>query len=284
LAQACGSNSAANSFAALASHRDWARLRVGGMASETAHYEPMPEPGQAEAGAGAEPGRFYLKDAQADIRMGFVRKVYGILSAQLVLTAMIATPIMSMGKTFAQQNVWLAGVSSVFLLSTICAMMCCQDLTKKFPQNYALLTIFTIAEGVLVGFTAAAYTWQSVALAAGVTALVFLSMTAYAWNTKTDFTGFAPYLVGALLALLCFGFVISILNLCGVPMKGALMLYDLAGVLLFTMYIVFDTQMIIGGSHQVQFEIDDYVFAALNLYLDIINMFIYLLELFGDRR
>jgi len=59
-----------------------------------------------------------------------------------------------------------------------------------------------------------------------------------------------------------------------------------SGVLLFTFYIVFDTQLLIGeyGGHKVQFGIDDYVFAALNLYLDIINLFLHILSLFGERR
>jgi len=63
-----------------------------------------------------------------------------------------------------------------------------------------------------------------------------------------------------------------------------MMLYDFLGVLLFTFFIVFDTQMIIGGNHKVQFSIDDYCFAALNLYLDIINLFLHILALLGDRK
>ena len=54
---------------------------------------------------------------------------------------------------------------------------------------------------------------------------------------------------------------------------------------LFAFYIVFDTQMMLGswGGHKVEFSIDDYAFAALNLYLDIINFFLYILEIVGTR-
>merc|ERR1719343_1370915 len=62
------------------------------------------------------------------------------------------------------------------------------------------------------------------------------------------------------------------------------MMYDFVGVLLFTFYIVYDTQLIIGGSHKVQFSIDDYCFAALNLYLDVINLFQQILRLLGDQK
>merc|ERR1711972_657776 len=162
-------------------------------------------------------------------------------------------------------------------------MICCREQMRVFPQNYFFLALFTACTGVMVGFTSALYTWQSVALAAGVTVLIFFGMTVYAWTTKTDFTGAGPYLLAAMMSLFCFGFVISLLSMCGVPVQGAIMLYDFIGVLLFTFYIVYDTQLILGGSHQIAFGIDEYAFAALNLYLDIINMFLYLLELFGDR-
>jgi protein lifeguard len=59
-----------------------------------------------------------------------------------------------------------------------------------------------------------------------------------------------------------------------------------AGILLlFSVYIVYDTQLIVGGEHRkLSFSIDDYAFAALMLYVDIIQLFLSILELFGERR
>ena len=52
------------------------------------------------------------------------------------------------------------------------------------------------------------------------------------------------------------------------------------GVLLFSFYLLYDTQIIIGGKHRrYQIEEDSYVLASVALYLDIINMFLYILEL-----
>lgn len=51
------------------------------------------------------------------------------------------------------------------------------------------------------------------------------------------------------------------------------------GALIFSMYIVYDTQLMMGGSHKYSISPEEYVFAALNLYLDIINLFIYLLRI-----
>lgn len=227
-----------------------------------------------------------VKHATLEIRMGFVRKVYGILSAQLLLTVAIGTAIYMAGEAWIVSNAWLLYASTAVLIGTMCAMCCCQRALREFPTNYIFLLLITSAMSVLVGFSSAMYTWQSVLLAAGITVGIFLSMTVYAWTTTTDFTGFGPYLFAAMMCLIGFGIVISILSMCGVAVEWAMMLYDIIGVLLFTFYIVYDTQLIMGalGGHKISFGIDDYAFAALNLYLDIINLFLHLLRLFGQRR
>ena len=61
-----------------------------------------------------------------------------------------------------------------------------------------------------------------------------------------------------------------------------------AGCLIFSLYIVYDTQLIIGSPdaskpHKYAFTVDDYAFAAANLYLDVINLFYMVLALSGDR-
>lgn len=225
-----------------------------------------------------------LKWASQEDRAGFVQKVYGILSVQLLLTVLIALPLQGMSKAAIRANLWILILATVILFLTLCCMCCNRNIMRTFPYNYALLFVITTCLGVSVGFSSAQFTWQSVILAAGITTAVFLGLTIYAWTTKTDWTGLGPYLFAGLLILLIFGLAITILAMCGVRISWLIMLYDLAGVLLFTFYIVFDTQMIIGGHHKNQFEIDDYAHAALELYLDIINLFLHLLRLFGERK
>uniref|UniRef100_A0A7S0ZZ73 Uncharacterized protein n=1 Tax=Noctiluca scintillans TaxID=2966 RepID=A0A7S0ZZ73_NOCSC len=228
-----------------------------------------------------------VKDATVEVRKGFIRKVYSILTVQLLLTVIVAAPLTSMvSQSWLVANSWIMYLSLGMTMVTMCAMVCCQNLTRSFPTNYILLFVFTAFEGVCVGFVSAQYTWQSVVLALGMTVLIFLCMTIFAWKSKTDFTGFGPYLFAALMVLMVFGFVVSLLAMSGVQVYWAFMAYNLIGVIIFTFYIVYDTQLIIGewGGHAHQFGIDDYVFASLNLYLDIINLFLYLLSLFGDRR
>jgi len=49
-------------------------------------------------------------------------------------------------------------------------------------------------------------------------------------------------------------------------------------------YLVFDTQLMLGGKHKYALSPEEYIFAALNLYLDIINMFLYILSIVGRAR
>jgi len=226
-----------------------------------------------------------VKDAASEVRLGFVRKVYGILSTQLLVTVAIAAPIATMDASWIKGHRWLLQLSFCMTMVTICAITCCKDAARRFPSNYAFLFTFTVFEAIVLGFVSATYTWQSVALAAGTTCVIFTIMTVYAWRTKTDFTGLGPYLFAALSALCVFGFTLCLLSYLGVGIHWAMMFYDACGVLLFTFYIVYDTQLLIGeyGGHQAQFTVDDYVFAALNLYLDIVNLFLYILSLFGNR-
>jgi len=237
-------------------------------------YRPM---------ADEEGARAYLKNATAEVRLGFIRKVYCILTMQLFLTVLIAAPMQQMPREWFAKNQWLLLVSVGLSLATTCAFSCKPELGKNYPTNYILLFIFTIATGGLVGAVSACYTSGTVFMCAAMTVVIFFSMTLYAWTTKNDFTGYGPYLFGGLMAL----FVASIfMFFFGATMPMMNKLIALAFVVLFTLYIVYDTQLIIGEykGHKNEFSIDEYVLAAITLYLDIINLFLYLLKLLGQRR
>lgn len=58
-------------------------------------------------------------------------------------------------------------------------------------------------------------------------------------------------------------------------------LFNFVGALLFSVYLIYDTQLMMGGDHKFSISPEEYVFAALNIYLDIIMIFLYILRLFG---
>jgi FtsH-binding integral membrane protein len=62
------------------------------------------------------------------------------------------------------------------------------------------------------------------------------------------------------------------------------LVYASFGALLFSIYIVYDTQIMMGGTHKYSISPEEYIFAALNLYLDIVNLFLYILTIIGASR
>jgi FtsH-binding integral membrane protein len=169
-------------------------------------------------------------------------------------------------------------MSFVFLCLLLCP--CCGAYAKKTPINYILLFGFTLCMAVTLAVTCLFYDAVSVALAAAMTCGVTTGLTAFACLTKIDFTGMGMYLYAGLMTLIMAGLVFSFL-----PFDFLDTAYAAGGTLVFSLYIVYDTQMIVGGKHkQNQFTIDEYVYAALSIYLDIINLFLMLLSLLsGDR-
>jgi len=62
------------------------------------------------------------------------------------------------------------------------------------------------------------------------------------------------------------------------------LVYAAIGAIIFSVYIVYDTQLMIGGKHKYSLSPEEYIFASLNLYLDIINLFMYILSIIGNSR
>lgn len=182
---------------------------------------------------------------------------------------------------FVANHQWILIVAMFMPLALLCYIMCNPTVAREFPKNYVLLGVFTLCIGFTTGITCAAYETRSVAIAAGITAVTVIGLVAFAMQTTYDFSGMGPYMF--VFFLVFFG--VSIVMMFLPYSRPVEIIYAAIGALLFSMYIVYDTQLIAGGKHQAcRFSVDDYVFAALNLYLDIINLFIMLLRLFGDRR
>lgn len=72
-----------------------------------------------------------LTRVSLEIRRGFIQKVYGILTVQLLITVAIATPLSLMNE-FVAQNSWVLIVSVVVSLATLCAMACSGDAARRF--------------------------------------------------------------------------------------------------------------------------------------------------------
>jgi len=118
---------------------------------------------------------------------------------------------------------------------------------------------------------------SAVLIAAGITTCIVLALTAYALQTKYDFTTHGGVLVGLLVALLVCGLIKVFLP----HSKTLEIVYAGGGALLFSAYLVWDVQRLMYGKES-QIGVDDYVLAAISIYLDILNIFLNVLRILQE--
>ncbi|XP_034553684.1 protein lifeguard 1 [Notolabrus celidotus] len=215
--------------------------------------------------------------SDSTIRRGFIRKVYLTLMVQLLVTVGIICAFLYWEdlKEWTYENSWFTYSMMPATFVLILALACCDNLRRRVPLNFIALGLFTIVEGLMLGSLAVFFEAEAVMWAVGATALVSFSLSVFAMQSKWDFTAKSGCLWVFAWTLLSFGL------LCAIHRSQYLyIVYACLGTLLFSFYLVFDTQLILGGKNR-KYEIspEEYVFAALNLYLDIVSLFLLLLQL-----
>lgn len=210
-----------------------------------------------------------------------MRKVYVKMFLGLLVTSLTSFFVMSNETvliTLLQNRALLIGLC-VGELALVFALS--MAINKLSP---AVATLLFYAYAVLNGVTLTpiflVYTASSIGLTFMVTAGVFLAMSIYGYTTKADLTKFGTYMVMALIGLI----VCSIINIFW---ANSVMdwIISFAGVIIFIGLTAWDTQKI----KQMAQETDEAnagklaTMGALSLYLDFINLFLYLLRFLGNR-
>lgn len=179
-------------------------------------------------------------------------------------------------KLFMRGNMLLFILAIVVTFGVLIALACVEDLRRKSPANFILLFIFTIAEAITVAIGTAGYSSDKVLTALGLTTLLCFALTIFALQTKIDFTVMGGFLMVAAIILM----VVSIVAIF-FPSKLMTLIIASAGALIFSVYLIYDTQLMVGGEHKYSISPEEYIFAAINIYLDIINIFMYILAILG---
>ncbi|MBZ0293630.1 MAG: Bax inhibitor-1/YccA family protein [Anaerolineae bacterium] len=159
---------------------------------------------------------------------------------------------------------------------------------RRFSARTASIMFFVYAAmmGLTLSLILLVYSGTSVALAAGTTAVLFGVMTMIGYTTNLDLTKFRTLALGALIALV----VASLLNLF-LNSSALYWIITYAGVIIFTGLIAYDTQRIKNMASDPSIEAQGTelvqkiaIMGALALYLDVINLFLFLLRIFGGGR
>ena len=218
-------------------------------------------------------------DIQRKIRRGFIYKVFGIVAYQIILLFIMVY----LAFTIKYLHDWMLSSRKMFYLTFIVSITCLiipifkPSLYRTVPINYIILTIFTISYGWVIAAYTILFTKTSVLFVLFLTIVTVTSLTVYAFITKSDFTGLGGFLSTALIVLI----VASILEFF-FPMPLLNLLLSYLSLMLFSIYLIYDVQLV-AGDKEKKYSEDDYILAAIGIYLDIIGIFVELLKLFGTR-
>jgi FtsH-binding integral membrane protein len=214
----------------------------------------------------------------------FIAQVYAWMAFALGITAMVAWYVVGSPRLIEQ----VVTNNALFFGMLIGELVLVAVLVHRVNRMSAFMATFIFfAYAMLNGFTLSilflAYTAESIASTFVITAGTFGLMSLYGFVTKRDLTG-----IGNLCGMALIGLIIA--SLVNLFFQNDMLYWisTYAGVLIFVGLTAYDTQKI----KQIQagsFEDEDQerkvsILGALTLYLDFINLFIYLLRLFGKRR
>jgi FtsH-binding integral membrane protein len=217
------------------------------------------------------------------VQRTFMARVFGWMTIGLLTTALVALGI----DAFQLQKALVAnsGVFMVLLFVQLGIALGMSFLINKIPAPVAagLFLLYSVVTGVVFSILFLIYTHASIAGTFFVTAGMFGTMAAIGYTTKKDLTS-----MGSLLFMALIGLVIASLVNMFLHSSGLSWLISFAGVIIFTGLTAYDTQRIkqsyaAGEYGTATFE-KTAVYGAFALYLDFINLFIYLLRFMGSRR
>ncbi|WP_439425940.1 Bax inhibitor-1 family protein [Oenococcus alcoholitolerans] len=215
----------------------------------------------------------------------FFQRTYAYMGSALLITFglayALAYPLQQQFSTFYTSNgtlTWLllaiVQLGVVFLIG--------RNSLKNPALAFGGLLAYSVIEGIFFGMLFVIFDLQSVVSALLVAVVDFGAMAAYGLLTKRNLAGLAPILFGGLIAMLV-GLIISLF----VPGFNLIMAFF--GVILFSVFTAYDNNNLKHLYYSLQGQGNDAVnglaiSGALSLYLDFINLFIYLLRIFGSPR
>ncbi|XP_077435720.1 protein lifeguard 3 [Vanacampus margaritifer] len=216
------------------------------------------------------------------VRHAFIRKVYLILAAQLTVTFSVVAVFTFVDpvKMFVIRYPGIYWASLVVYFIVYCILICCKEPRRRFPWNLVLLGVFTVALSYVSGTISSYYETKAVFLAMGITALVCVTVTVFCFQTKVDFTSCGGFLCIAAILLVIIGAVTAVvLSFHYVPWLH--MLYAAIGAIVYTLFLVYNTQLLI-GNREMALSPEEYIYGALSLYIDIVHIFLFILQISGS--
>lgn len=194
---------------------------------------------------------------------------YYVATNETILTAIFTNQILFWGLVIAE-------LALVFGLSAAINRLSLTTATLMF-------VLYSVINGATMSFIFLAYTMSSITSVFFITAGTFAAMALFGYFTKTDLSSMGKILLMALI-----GIIIATLVNIFLKSSGLTLILNYLGVLVFVGLTAYDTQkikqMLLMAPDAGEGAQKVALLGALSLYLDFINLFIYLLRIFGGKR
>nr|WP_267915135.1 Bax inhibitor-1/YccA family protein [Borreliella garinii] len=218
------------------------------------------------------------------IKNKFLAKVFGLMSIGLLISAIFAY---ATSENQAIKTIIFSNPMSfmAIILMQFGLVYAISGALNKISSNTAtaLFLLYSALTGVTLSSIFMIYTQGSIVFTFGITAGTFLGMSVYGYTTTTDLTKMGSYLIMGL-----WGIIIASLVNMFFRSSGLNFLISILGVIIFTGLTAYDVQNIAKMDRMLQDDTEIKnrmaVVASLKLYLDFINLFLYLLRFLGQRR
>ena len=229
------------------------------------------------------PPPYYGSNAVVTQTNSVMKRVYVRMFVGMLISAFCALGVASspaaMQFFFANQIVFWG----IFIGMLVMAFVIPARLTRMSTSTCLLLfCIFAAAMGIWLAPIFVIYKLGTIVYTFFITAGTFGAMSIYGYFTKTDLSKFGTYMIMAL-----WGLIIAIVVNIFLKSSGLEWVISIVGVLLFTGLTAWDTQMVkrlAAANLDPQMADKLATMGALNLYLDFINLFLFLLRIFGGGR
>lgn len=213
-----------------------------------------------------------------------MNKVYGLMSLAMLVTGAVAFGVGSNPQLVAA--IFGTPLKWVVMLAPLAVVFAFSAMINRMQTSTAQIVFFAYSAlmGLSLSYIFLAYTGVSIAQTFLVTAIAFAGLSLYGYTTKRDLSAFGSFLMMGLIGLV----VASLLNIF---IQSSAMQFAISaiGVLLFAGLTAYDTQNIKNTYLQLASTDRDFlgkaaILGALQLYLDFLNLFMFLLQFLGDRR
>jgi len=247
-----------------------------------------------EAAKQLPPRSEFVFEAYPEVKRAFIRRVYQILASQLLLTACIIYGVREHYGITNRLPADYAGVgedenspewkgtvntlSNLFwsgFLGSMASLAVLHVVARRQPLNLVVLFFFTAFESLFLSSALMFVPADLLLRALLTTVTVFVGLSLYTLESKTDFSFMRSFLGSALWILIVAG-LFQIFWPMGSEMDT---IFTWFGALVFCGFVVFDTWRL-----HFQLKPDEYVLAAVSLYLDFINLFLRILHLMSKKK